>query len=86
MVSVLLSLSFFPESPTPLASSDRPSATAVPSVVVDSMKMLFGKHVCWSPRTKLLGNIEGLASGSDVAVTVEIETPFLLVVLMVKGE
>jgi len=27
-----------------------------------------------------------LASGSDVAVTVELETPFLFIVLLVEGE
>ena len=60
-----------------------------PSVVVDSMQLLFGRHVGWCPDTTPLGNIEvfkGLASGSDVSVTVELETPFLFVVPLVEGE
>ena len=37
---------FFLEPPTPLASFGRPSATGVPSVVVDAIcKMQFGTHV-----------------------------------------
>ena len=32
------------------------------------------------------GSFEGLVSGSDVAVTVELETPFLFVVPLVEGE
>ena len=71
----------------PLVSSGRPSATGAPSVVVDFMQMLFGRHVGWCPGTTLLVNIEVLkASGSDVAVTVVLETPFLFVVPVVEGE
>ena len=44
----------------PLVSSGRPSATGAPSVVVDSMQMLFGSHVGWCPGTTPLGNIEVL--------------------------
>jgi len=53
------------------------------------MQLLFGGHIGWCPDTTPLGNIEvfkGLASGSDVAVTVELETPFLFVVPLVEGE
>jgi len=53
------------------------------------MQMLFGKHVCVFPepsRSGILNGFEGSASGSDVAVTVELETPFLLVIPLVKGE
>ena len=60
-----------------------------PSVVVDSMQLLFGGRIGWCPDTTPLENIEvfkGLASGSDVAVTVELETPFLFVVPLVEGE
>ena len=51
--------------------------------------MLFGRHVGWCPGTTPLMNIEvlkGLASGSDVAVTVELKIPFLFVVPLVEGE
>ena len=49
------------------------------------MQMLFGRHVGWCLGSTPLVNIEGLASGSDV-VTVELETPFLLAVPVVKWE
>ena len=78
---------FFHESPMPLVSSCKPSATGAPSVVVSSiidithygsMQMLFGRHVgCMVPRQHTTWehwSFEGLASGSDVAVTVELET------------
>ena len=45
---------FFFESSIPLVSSGSPSATGAPSVVVDSMQMLFGGHVGWCPGTTLL--------------------------------
>ena len=86
---MLLSLSFFfLESPMPFVSSGRPSATGAPSVVVDSMQMLFGRHVGWCPAagTTPLVNIEVLKAGSDVALTVEFETPFLFIVPLVKCE
>jgi len=70
-------------------SSGRPSTTGAPSVVVDYMQLLFGRHISWWPGTTPLWSIlrfEGLASGSDVAVTVELETPFLFVVPLVEGE
>jgi len=68
----------------PLDSSGRPSATGAPSVVVDSMQVLFGRHlIVWYPDTTPLGNIQGLAFGS---VTVELETPLVFVVPLVEGE
>ena len=70
----------------PFVSSGRPSATGAPSVVDDSMQMLFGRHVGWCPGTSPLVNIEVLASGSYVGVTVEFETPFLFIVPPVEGE
>ena len=82
MVSVILSLSFSSVSPMPYT----PSAAGALSVVVDSMQMLFGRRVGWCPGITPFGHIEGLASGSDVAVTVEPETPFLFVVPLVEGE
>ena len=63
-----------------------PSAIGALSAVVDSMQMLFGRRVGWCPGITPFGHIEGLASGSDVAVTVELETPFLFVVPLVEGE
>ena len=50
----------------------RPSVTGAPSVVVDSVQMLFRHHA--------------MASGSDVAGTVELQTPFLFVVPLFEGE
>jgi len=61
-----------------------PSATGALSVVVDSMQMLLGRRVGWCPGITPFGHIEGLASGSDVAVTVEPETPFLFRSLWLK--
>ena len=62
-----------------LVSSGRTSATGAPSVVVDSMQMLFGRHIGWCPAagTTPLESIEVFKAGSDVAVTVELENPFL---------
>ena len=54
----------------PLVSSGRPSATGAPSLVVDSMQVLFGRHVGWFQAR----SFECLASGNNVAVTVEFET------------
>ena len=48
------------------------------------MRMLFGRLVGWCQGATPFGHIEGLASGSDVAVTVELETPFLFVVPLVE--
>jgi len=72
-------------------SPGRPSATGVPSVVVDS---IFGRHVGWSPDTTPLGNkFHGLTSAvwharhmervfvfvkEDVAMTIEVETRLLV--------
>ena len=72
----------------PLVSSGRPSATGAPSVVVDSMQMLFGRHVGWCPLhhyTSPLGNkisrLDVWERGFD-----ELGSPFLLVVHLVEGE
>jgi len=49
----------------PLASSDRLSATGVPSVVVDSMQLMFDRHVGWCPDTTPHGGdlkFEGLGA------------------------
>jgi len=60
------------------------AATGAPSVVVDSMQVLFGRHlIVWYPDTTPLGNIEGLVFGS---VRVELETPLVFVVPLVEGE
>ena len=61
-MSVILSLSFFLESPMALVSSGRPSATGASSVVVVSIQMLFGidTKVGWCPGTTPLMNIEVL--------------------------
>ena len=67
----------------PFVSSGRPSATD------DFVQILYSRHVGWCTGTTPLGNIEvfeGLASGSDVSMTVELETPFLFVVPLVEGE
>jgi len=44
----------------PLISSCRPSVTGAPSVVVDSMQMLFGNHVGSYPGTTPLEGIKVL--------------------------
>ena len=78
-MSVILSLSFFffLESPMPLVSSGRPSATCASSVLVDSMQILFSRDAGWCQAPRRLGVLKFWASGSDVAVSVELETPFL---------
>jgi len=48
--------------------------------------MLFGRHVGMCPGITPLVNIGGLESGSGVAVTVELETPFVFVVPLLEGE
>ena len=68
------------------SGSSKPSATGASSVVVDSMQLLFGRHVGLCPGTTPLMNFEGLPFGSDVAVPAELETPFLFVVPLVEGE
>jgi len=69
-----------------LASSGKPSTAVTSSVAVGSMQMPFGRHVGLCPGTTPLMNFECLAFGSDVAVPVELETPFLFVVPLVEGE
>ena len=90
---MFLSLSFFVESPMALTSSGRSCATGAPSFVVHSIHVhTVGRHVALCPATSLLGNIKFWRLGArgfdkeDVAVTVELETPFLFVVPLVEGE
>jgi len=47
--------------------------------------MLFGRHAGLCPGITPLGNIGGLESGNGVAVTVELETPFVFVVPLLEG-
>ena len=55
--------------------------------------MLFGKHVGWCSDATPLGNtvrrlgvLEQRFDKEEAAVTVELETPFLLLVYLVEGE
>ena len=48
--------------------------------------MLFGRHVGLCPGITPLGNMGGLESGSGVAVTVELEDPFVFAVPLLEGE
>ena len=52
------------------------------------MQILFGRHVGWfqAAGNTSLEYIKVLKAGSDVALTVELETPFLFVVPLVQGE
>jgi len=67
----------------PLVSSGRPSATGAPSVVVDSMQILFGRHVGWytSPLGNKISRLGVWERGFE-----ELGTPFLLAVHLVEGE
>ena len=71
-----------------LASSGRPSATGHPPVVVDSIQILFGRHIGWYPdTTRRLGiSCEGWRLGaSKENVAVQLEAPFLSVFHLDKG-
>ena len=70
----------FLESSMPLDSSDMPSATGAPSVVVDSIC-----KCCSVDRYRLVRH-QGLAFGRRSFVTVELENPSLLVVHLVESE
>jgi len=77
----------FLESPMPLASSGSPAATGAPSGVVDPMQMSFGVQTHrLLPQHHATWEYLMIKSGSKVAVTVELETPFLLLVPLVEGE